>query len=142
MLGSRKGQVIILWKIFAISWNIHFLLGNELSHTHERFGVIIKLSCGKLLHKSLPVCIFDILPSQIAKICTLNLDGQFEDAKNLNEIFLSIYELLFIESNPIPVKWMLKKMKKIDSGIRLPLVPLASQFHDAIINEMTKLKLL
>ncbi len=84
----------------------------------------------------------NILPSQIAKICTLNLDGQFEDAKNLNEIFLSIYELLFIESNPIPVKWMLKKMKKIDSGIRLPLVPLASQFHDAIINEMTKLKLL
>ena len=84
----------------------------------------------------------NILPSQIAKICTLNLQGQVDDAKDLNEMFLSIYELLFIESNPIPVKWMLEKMKKIDSGIRLPLVPLASQHHDAIINEMTKLKLL
>jgi 4-hydroxy-tetrahydrodipicolinate synthase len=84
----------------------------------------------------------NILPSQIAKICTLNLQGQVDDAKDLNEMFLSIYELLFIESNPIPVKWMLEKMKKIDSGIRLPLVPLASQYHDAIINEMTKLKLL
>ncbi len=84
----------------------------------------------------------NILPSQIAKICTLNLDKQFDDAKDLNEMFLSIYELLFIESNPIPVKWMLEKMRKIDSGIRLPLVPLATQYHDAIINEMTKLKLL
>ena len=72
----------------------------------------------------------NILPSQIAKICTLNLQGQVDDAKDLNEMFLSIYELLFIESNPIPVKWMLEKMKKIDSGIRLPLVPLASQYHD------------
>ena len=84
----------------------------------------------------------NILPSQIAKICTLNLDKQFDDAKDLNEMFLSIYELLFIESNPIPVKWMLEKMRKIDSGIRLPLVPLATQYRDAIINEMTKLKLL
>ena len=84
----------------------------------------------------------NILPSQIAKICTLNLQGQVDDAKDLNEMFLSIYELLFIESNPIPVKWMLEKMRKIDSGIRLPLVPLATQYHDAIINEMTKLKLL
>ena len=38
----------------------------------------------------------NILPSQIAKICTLNLDKQFDDAKDLNEMFLSIYELLFI----------------------------------------------
>ena len=84
----------------------------------------------------------NILPGEIAKICSLNLDGNIDDAKELNEIFLSIYELLFIESNPIPVKWMLEKMKKIDVGIRLPLVPLATQYHDAIINEMTKLKLL
>jgi 4-hydroxy-tetrahydrodipicolinate synthase len=57
-------------------------------------------------------------------------------------MYTSIYELLFVESNPIPVKWILEQMKKINSGIRLPLINLDSQFHDAIKNEMIKLKLL
>ena len=57
-------------------------------------------------------------------------------------MYTSIYELLFVESNPIPVKWMLEHMKKINSGIRLPLINLDPQFHDAIKNEMIKLKLL
>jgi 4-hydroxy-tetrahydrodipicolinate synthase len=84
----------------------------------------------------------NILPSQVAKICGLNLDGHHEDAKELNEMYRNIFELLFIESNPIPVKWMLEQMTKINSGIRLPLISLDSQYHDAIKNEMIKLKLL
>jgi len=84
----------------------------------------------------------NILPSQVAKICGLNLEGHHEDAKELNEMYRNIFELLFIESNPIPVKWMLEQMTKINSGIRLPLVSLDSQYHDAIKNEMIKLKLL
>lgn len=84
----------------------------------------------------------NIIPSEIAKMCSLNLDGYFDDAEEMSQMFSSIFELLFIESNPIPVKWMLEKMKKTGSGIRLPLVPLAAKYHDAIINEMTKLKLL
>ena len=84
----------------------------------------------------------NILPSQIAKICSLNLDGYHEDAKELNDTYRNIFELLFVESNPIPVKWALEQMTKIYSGIRLPLVPLDTQYHDAIKNEMIKLKLL
>ena len=84
----------------------------------------------------------NILPSQVAKICWLNLEGHHEDAKELNEMYKNIFELLFIESNPIPVKWMLEQMMKINSGIRLPLISLDSQYHDAIKNEMIKLKLL
>ena len=84
----------------------------------------------------------NILPSQVAKICGLNLEGHHEDAKELNEMYKNIFELLFIESNPIPVKWMLEQMMKINSGIRLPLISLDSQYHDAIKNEMIKLKLL
>ena len=84
----------------------------------------------------------NILPNEVSKICSLNLEGCIDDARELNEMFLDIYELLFIESNPIPVKWMLAKMKKINPGIRLPLIPLATEYHDAIINELTKLKLL
>ena len=84
----------------------------------------------------------NILPSQVAKICELNLEEHHEDAKELNEMYRNIFELLFIESNPIPVKWMLEQMTKINSGIRLPLISLDSQYHDAIKNEMIKLKLL
>ncbi|MDA9786123.1 4-hydroxy-tetrahydrodipicolinate synthase [Gammaproteobacteria bacterium] len=84
----------------------------------------------------------NILPSQVAKICGLNLEGNYEDAQELNDMYKDIFELLFIESNPIPVKWMLEQMTKINSGIRLPLISLDSQYHDAIKNEMIKLKLL
>ena len=76
------------------------------------------------------------------KFAGLNLEGHYEDAKELNDMYKDIFELLFIESNPIPVKWMLEQMTKINSGIRLPLISLDSQYHDAIKNEMIKLKLL
>ena len=84
----------------------------------------------------------NVVPSYISQICSLNLSDQFDEAKELNSILENLYELLFVESNPIPVKWMLNKMKKIQSGIRLPLVPYNEVFHEKTINEMIKLKLI
>ena len=84
----------------------------------------------------------NVVPSYISQICSLNLSGQFDEAKELNSILENLYELLFVESNPIPVKWILNRMKRIQSGIRLPLVPYNESFHEKTINEMIKLKLL
>lgn len=84
----------------------------------------------------------NIIPKQIAQICKLNLSKKFDDAKILNAKFKNLYELLFVESNPIPVKWMLNKMEKIQSGIRLPLVPFNEAFHEKTMNEMIKLNLI
>jgi len=84
----------------------------------------------------------NVVPSYISQICSLNLSDQFDEAKELNSILENLYELLFVESNPIPVKWMLNKMKRIQSGIRLPLVPYNEVFHEKTINEMIKLKLI
>jgi len=84
----------------------------------------------------------NIVPKDIVEICTLNLSGQFDDAKELDAKFKSLYKLLFIESNPMPVKWMLYKMGKIDSGIRLPLVSFKSTYHEQTLEEMIKLKLI
>ena len=84
----------------------------------------------------------NVVPSYISQICSLNLSGQFDEAKELNSILENLYELLFVESNPIPVKWMLNRMKRIQSGIRLPLVTYNEAFHEKTINEMIKLKLL
>ena len=66
----------------------------------------------------------------------------YKEAEELNLIFNDLYKLLFIESNPIPVKWMLSEMGKIQSGIRLPLVPFDENFHEKTRNEMLKLKLI
>jgi len=84
----------------------------------------------------------NIVPKHISQICSLNLSKRFEDASELDSIFKNLYELLFIESNPIPVKWMLNKMGRIQSGIRLPLVPFNQVFHEKTMNEMIKLKLI
>tara|TARA_B100001113_G_C21111414_1_gene623444 strand:+ start:33 stop:932 length:900 start_codon:yes stop_codon:yes gene_type:complete len=84
----------------------------------------------------------NVVPSYISQICSLNLSDQFDEAKELNSILENLYELLFVESNPIPVKWMLNKMNRIQSGIRLPLVPYNEAFHEKTINEMIKLKLI
>ena len=84
----------------------------------------------------------NIVPKYISQICSLNLSDQFDHAAELNSILKNLYELLFIESNPIPVKWMLNKMGRIQPGIRLPLVPFNQVFHEKTINEMIKLKLI
>tara|TARA_B100001093_G_C26733517_1_gene973368 strand:- start:1059 stop:1352 length:294 start_codon:yes stop_codon:yes gene_type:complete len=84
----------------------------------------------------------NIIPKHIARICSLNLGKQFNEAQELDLSFKNLYELLFIESNPIPVKWILHKMDKIQSGIRLPLVPFKNDFHEQTLEEMIKLKLI
>ncbi len=84
----------------------------------------------------------NIIPQHIANICSLNLGKQFNDAEKLDSNFKSLYELLFIESNPIPVKWVLHKMGKINSGIRLPLVSFNNTYHEQTLEEMIKLKLI
>ena len=84
----------------------------------------------------------NIVPKYISQICSLNLSDQFDHAEEINSILKNLYELLFIESNPIPVKWMLNKMGRIQPGIRLPLVPFNQVFHEKTINEMIKLKLI
>ena len=84
----------------------------------------------------------NIIPKHIARICSLNLGKQFNEAQELDLSFKNLYELLFIESNPMPVKWILHKMDKIQSGIRLPLVPFKNDFHEQTLEEMIKLKLI
>jgi 4-hydroxy-tetrahydrodipicolinate synthase len=84
----------------------------------------------------------NVIPSQVAKMAITLLSGNYEDAEELNQRYKKLFELLFIESNPIPVKWMLKKMHKIDNGIRLPLTILHEKNHASVEDEMLKLGLL
>ena len=80
----------------------------------------------------------NVAPAKMHQMCTAALAGDFETATAINETLLALHKNLFLEANPIPVKWAVHEMGKITSGIRLPLTPLAAEFHqplrDAIIS--------
>ena len=84
----------------------------------------------------------NILPKEISNICSNFFRGDSDKALEQNKKLENIYDLIFIESNPVPVKWMLYKMKIIENSIRLPLVSLDEKYRDNIHTEMLKLGLL
>jgi 4-hydroxy-tetrahydrodipicolinate synthase len=71
----------------------------------------------------------NIKPREMSLICQLNATGEFEEAINVNQKISELHDILFVESNPIPVKYLLNKMGLIKSGIRLPLIPLNQEHH-------------
>ena len=84
----------------------------------------------------------NVIPKSISQICKLIREDNIVEAKKLNEFNNNLYRLLFVESNPIPVKWMLTKMGMIENSIRLPLIELDETYHDEILSELNKLKLI
>ena len=84
----------------------------------------------------------NVIPNAISEICYLISEGKIHEALKKNETYHHLYELLFIESNPVPVKWMLYKMEMIRNSLRLPLVKLDEKFHENINTEMLRLRLL
>ena len=72
----------------------------------------------------------NVVPSLIAEICTQALSGESKKAIELNLEIEKLNQILFVESNPIPVKWMLNRIGRIPGGLRLPLVELDNNFHE------------
>jgi len=62
--------------------------------------------------------------------------GDRDQATRQNEQLQGLHEALFVEANPIPVKWAVQEMGMIGGGIRLPLTPLSLRFHDAVRQAM------
>ena len=74
----------------------------------------------------------NVAPQQMHELCAAALRGDEQTARRLNEALMPLHKALFIESNPIPVKWALMEMGLIADGIRLPLTPLSARCHDAV----------
>lgn len=72
-------------------------------------------------------------PKEMSAMIHAALKGDFVLAKQLNERLKPLYQLLFCESNPIPLKALLHHMKKIDFGIRLPLTWLEENTHQSAL---------
>ena len=71
----------------------------------------------------------NVAPKEMSQICAAAISGDAERAEALNNEIANLHNILFCESNPIPVKWALHEMGLIGTGIRLPLTPLAEQYR-------------
>jgi 4-hydroxy-tetrahydrodipicolinate synthase len=71
----------------------------------------------------------NIAPRAMHEMCAAALRGNRVEAGRFNEQLVPLHENLFLEANPIPVKWALQEMGLIAAGIRLPMTPLATQYH-------------
>ncbi|WP_281646544.1 4-hydroxy-tetrahydrodipicolinate synthase [Parendozoicomonas sp. Alg238-R29] len=74
----------------------------------------------------------NVAPAEMHELCALAQEGKAEEARALNQKLMPLHQKLFVESNPIPVKYALQEMGLIDCGIRLPLTPLASSYHEDV----------
>ena len=74
----------------------------------------------------------NVAPKAMAAVCEAALAGDRERALELNRPLEGLHRNLFVEANPIPVKWALNAMGLIPEGIRLPLTPLSKEFHEPL----------
>jgi 4-hydroxy-tetrahydrodipicolinate synthase len=74
----------------------------------------------------------NVAPRAMAEMCDAALSGRLEDARSANAKLMPLHAKLFVEANPIPVKWALAEMGLIEGGLRLPLTPLADPYHNVV----------
>jgi 4-hydroxy-tetrahydrodipicolinate synthase len=78
----------------------------------------------------------NVAPRAMREMCVAAFAGDLARARAINNKLLGLHRHLFVEANPIPVKWVLREMGLIKGGIRLPLTPLSSSFHDLLRGAM------
>lgn len=78
----------------------------------------------------------NVAPAAMHLLCNAVFAGDFEQARGINNKLLGLHKHLFVEANPIPVKWVLGQMGRIQNGIRLPMTPLSSSFHALLMSAM------
>jgi 4-hydroxy-tetrahydrodipicolinate synthase len=79
----------------------------------------------------------NVLPKLMAELCRLSLAGKSEEAEALNAKLMAMHAVMFLESNPIPVKWALHQMGRMTAGIRLPLTPLSEKYRNNMHSVLT-----
>jgi len=78
----------------------------------------------------------NVAPAEMAKLCSLAMAGNAEETRELQNSLMPLHNSMFVESNPIPVKWAMAEMGLMQHGIRLPLVDLSEQYHEEVRNAL------
>jgi 4-hydroxy-tetrahydrodipicolinate synthase len=74
----------------------------------------------------------NVAPKAMHQMCAAALVGDVKKARELNFRLFPLHQKLFVEANPIPVKWAMAEMGLIEGGMRLPMSPLAEKFHQTV----------
>ena len=74
----------------------------------------------------------NVAPKLMHEMCVAAMAGEVKKACEINAKLFALHQKLFVEANPIPVKWVLQQMGMIKAGIRLPMVNLSAQYHDVM----------
>jgi 4-hydroxy-tetrahydrodipicolinate synthase len=83
----------------------------------------------------------NIAAEQMAAMCRLALAGEFDQAEAINQRLSQLNTALFVEPNPIPIKWAMAEHGMMPAGIRLPLTPLSEQHQEAVRQAMKQANL-
>ena len=78
----------------------------------------------------------NVAPKAMHEMCAAALAGDGARAREINTPLEGLHANLFLEANPIPVKWALMEMNMIDRGIRLPMTILSDQYHEQLRQAM------
>ncbi len=79
----------------------------------------------------------NVAAAGVRRLCDAAVMRKRAEAERIDATLQPLHRTLFCESNPIPVKWAMQQMGLIGPGIRLPLTPLAPQYHAAVLDAMT-----
>ncbi len=74
----------------------------------------------------------NVAPAEMSQLCKLAIAGDAEQTRELQNKLMPLHDSMFVEANPIPVKWAMSEMGLMGDGIRLPLVPLSEQYHEEV----------
>ena len=83
----------------------------------------------------------NLIPAEMSQMVDLALSGKWDEAKKIHYRYLDLMELNFIESSPIPVKYALSRMGKLEEAYRLPLCPLSDPSKKVMDQELDELNL-
>jgi len=74
----------------------------------------------------------NVAPRAMHELCAAAMAGDIARAVEINNRVLGLHGKLFVEPNPVPVKWALAEMGKMPAGLRLPLAPLSASYHETV----------
>ncbi|MFT5590301.1 MAG: 4-hydroxy-tetrahydrodipicolinate synthase [Bradyrhizobium sp.] len=74
----------------------------------------------------------NIAPRAMHELCAAAIAGNIAEAIKINNRMMPLHNKLFVEPNPVPLKWAMQEIGLIEAGMRLPLVPLAAEFHAVV----------
>jgi 4-hydroxy-tetrahydrodipicolinate synthase len=78
----------------------------------------------------------NVAPKLMHEMCAAALNGDLVKAREINFRLLGLHRNLFVEANPIPVKWAVARMGRIGNNLRLPLTPLSAGMHPVVESAM------